>query len=83
MHGFWKQKIDFLTLDKIFVLDNLNIVLDKNILSGQHYLQLRGKVMLPNGIFTPSDCGKNCFEKQEDYVFEILSTTASTNFILK
>ena len=29
MHGFWKQKIDFLTLDKIFVLDNLNIVLDK------------------------------------------------------
>ena len=29
MHGFWKQKIDFLTLDKIFVLDNLDIVLDK------------------------------------------------------
>ena len=29
MHGFWKQKIDFLTLDKIFVLDNLNIVLDR------------------------------------------------------
>ena len=29
MHGFWKQKIDFLTLDKIFVLDNSNIVLDK------------------------------------------------------
>ena len=29
MHGFWKQKIDFLTLDKIFVLDNLNIVQDK------------------------------------------------------
>ena len=29
MHGFWKQKRDFLTLDKIFVLDNFNIVLDK------------------------------------------------------
>ena len=35
MHGFWKQKIDFLTMDKIFVLDNSKIVLDKNILSGQ------------------------------------------------
>ena len=29
MPGFWKQKIDFLTLNKIFVQDNLNIVLDK------------------------------------------------------
>ena len=29
MHGFWKQKVDFLTLDKIFVLDNLDISLDK------------------------------------------------------
>ena len=29
MHGFWKQEIDFLTLDNIFVLDKLNIVFDK------------------------------------------------------
>ena len=27
--NFGNQKMDFLTLDKIFVLDNLNIVLDK------------------------------------------------------
>ena len=29
IHDFWKQKIDILTLDKIFVLDNFNIVQDK------------------------------------------------------
>ena len=29
LHDFSKQKMDFLTLDKIFVLDNFNIVLDK------------------------------------------------------
>ena len=29
LNNFGNQKMDFLTLDKIFVLDNLNIVLDK------------------------------------------------------
>ena len=29
LNGFWNQKMDFLILDKIFVLDNFNIVLDK------------------------------------------------------
>ena len=29
LSNFGNQKMDFLTLDKIFVLDNLNIVLDK------------------------------------------------------
>ena len=28
-NDFWKEKMDFLTLDKFFVLDNFNIVLDK------------------------------------------------------
>ena len=38
MHGFWKQKIDFLTQDKIFVLDNLNIVQDK-----KYFVQADGR----------------------------------------
>ena len=29
LNNLENQKMDFLTLDKIFVLDNLNIVLDK------------------------------------------------------
>ena len=29
LNDFWKQKMDVLTLDKTFVLDNFNIVLDK------------------------------------------------------
>ena len=29
LNNFGNQKMDFLTLDKIFVLDNFNIVLDK------------------------------------------------------
>ena len=37
MHGFWKQKIDFLTLDKIFVLDNFNRQMDKAIFSHSDY----------------------------------------------
>ena len=40
MHGFWKQKIDFLTLDKNFVLDNFNIVLDK-----KYFVQADGRGM--------------------------------------
>ena len=31
MNGFCKQNMDFLTLDKTFVLDNLNFVQDKKI----------------------------------------------------
>ena len=29
LNNFGNQKMDFLTMDKIFVLDNMNIVLDK------------------------------------------------------
>ena len=35
LNDFWKQKMDFSTLDKIFVPDNSNIVLEKIILSRQ------------------------------------------------
>ena len=29
LNDFWKQKMEFLTMDKIFVLENFKIVLDK------------------------------------------------------
>ena len=29
LNGFWKQKMYFLTLDKIFILDNFSFVQDK------------------------------------------------------
>ena len=38
LNNFGNQKMDFLTLDKIFVLDNLNIVLDK-----KYFVQADGR----------------------------------------
>ena len=31
--------------------------------------QIHGKAVLPNGALAPSDCGKECFVKQKDYIF--------------
>ena len=38
LNDFWKQKMDILTMDKIFVLDNFKIVLDK-----KHFVQADGQ----------------------------------------
>ena len=37
LNDFWKQKMEFLTMDKIFVLDNFKIVLDK-----KYFVQAEG-----------------------------------------
>ena len=38
LNDFWQQKMDFSTLDKTFVMDNLNIVLDK-----KYFVQADGR----------------------------------------
>ena len=35
LNNFWKQKMEFLTLENFFVHDNFNIVQDKNIFLGR------------------------------------------------
>ena len=37
LNDFWKQKMEFLTMDKILVLDNFKIVLDK-----KHFVRADG-----------------------------------------
>ena len=83
MNEFWKQKMDFFDLDKIFVLDNLNFVQDK-----KYFVQDK-KYFVPDKKFCP---GQNRFcpwqkilstgQKKCYTIFLILSPFYSLCFLI-
>ena len=49
LNDFWKQKMYFLTLDKIFILDNFSFVQDK-----KYFVRAEGRGISPESILSMS-----------------------------
>ena len=69
LNDFWKQKMEFLTMDKIFVLDNFKIVLDK-----KYFVQADGW-----GICTKIIDGLYCWSSNQQRARKLMTVVPRIN----